>query len=60
MNLRKRVKEFLKDTGSTVTNFCKKIGVSTTYYYKWINENVEISDALMQKIENYLDEVYAK
>lgn len=33
MDLREKVKSYLHDTGCTVTNFCKKIGISTVYYY---------------------------
>lgn len=60
MDLRERVKSFLVDTGSTVTAFCKRIGISPTYYYKWMNNNVEFSDQLIIRIKNFLNEVYAK
>ena len=60
MNLRERVKAFLTDTGGTVTAFCKKIEISPTYYYKWMNNYIEFSDRLLNRIKEYLDEVYAK
>lgn len=60
MDLRQRVKSFINDTGATVTSFCKKIDISPTYYYKWINNNVEFSDQLISRINNFLNEVYAK
>ncbi len=60
LDLRKRVKSFIHDTGATVTAFCKKIEISPTYYYKWINNNVEFSDQLISRINNFLNEVYAK
>lgn len=60
LELREKVKSFLIDTGATVTSFCKKIEISTTYYYKWINNNVEFSDQLVSRIETFLNEVYAK
>lgn len=60
MELREKVKAFLNDTGATVTSFCKKIGISNTYYYKWINNKVEFSDQLVSRIKTFLNEVYTK
>ena len=60
LDLRKRVKSFISDTGATVTSFCKKMEISPTYYYKWMNNNVEFSDQLVIRIKNFLNEVYAK
>lgn len=60
MDLRQRVKSFINDTGATVTAFCKKIEISPTYYYKWMNNNVEFSNQLISRINNFLNEVYAK
>ncbi len=60
MDLRERVKSFINDTGATVTAFCKKIEISPTYYYKWMNYNVEFSDQLVNRINIFLNKVYAK
>ena len=60
LDLRERVKYFINDTGATVTAFCKKIEISTTYYYKWMNNNVEFSGQLICRINNFLNEVYTK
>lgn len=60
LDLRQRVKSFINDTGATVTAFCKKIEISPTYYYKWMNNNVEFSNQLISRINNFLNEVYAK
>lgn len=60
LDLRQRVKSFINDTGATVTSFCKKIDISPTYYYKWMNNNVEFSNQLLNRINNFLNEVYAK
>ncbi len=60
LELREKVKAFLNDTGATVISFCKKIDISPTYYYKWINNNVEFSDQLVSRIMTFLNEVYAK
>lgn len=60
LDLKERVKSFLADTGSTVTAFCKRIEISPTYYYKWMNNNVEFSGQLISRIKNFLNEVYTK
>lgn len=60
LDLRQRVKSFINDTGATVTAFCKKIEISPTYYYKWMNNNVEFSNQLISRINNFLNEVYTK
>lgn len=60
MDLRKRVKSFLEDTGAAVTAFCKRIKISNTYYYRWIHGEVEFSKDICDRIEKFLNEVYAK
>ena len=60
MELQKRIRAFLNDTGAPVTVFCKKVGISPTYYYKFMSGETEYSSALKKHIEAYLDEVYAK
>lgn len=60
MDLKEKVKSFLNDTGATVTAFCKRIEISPTYYYKWINNDVEFSNQVVNRIEKFLNEVYAK
>lgn len=60
MDIKEKVKSFLNDTGATVTAFCKRIDISPTYYYKWINDNVKFSNEIIDRIIKFLDEVYAK
>ncbi len=60
MDLREKVKAFIKDTGSSVMNFCKNVGISHAYYYKWIKGQVEFSEKINERIRNFLKDVYAK
>ena len=60
MELRERVKAFIDDTGARITTFCKKISISPQYYYQWINNEVEFSSEIANRITTYLNEVYAK
>ena len=60
MELKERTKRFLDDTGAPVTVLCKRLNISTTYYYKWMLNEVKFSGALIDRLTKYLDEVYAK
>jgi len=60
LDIKEKVKSFLNDTGATVTAFCKRIDISTTYYYKWMNGNVEFSNEIINRITTFLNEFYAK
>lgn len=60
MTLRERVKAFRNDTGAKLSTFCRKTNISPTYYYAWMRGEVEVSDAIIDRITAYLDEVYAK
>lgn len=60
MELRNRVRNFLEDTGAPITAFCKRINISHTYFYKWINEQLDFSSNIKERIIKYLDEVYKK
>ena len=55
-----RVKAFRSDTGAKLSIFCRKTNISPTYYYAWMRGEVEVSDAIIDRITAYLDEVYAK
>lgn len=50
MELKKRVKSFLDDTGATVMTFCKKINISNSYYYRWVHGEVEFSKDICDRI----------
>lgn len=60
MELKKRVKSFLEDTGATVMAFCKKINISNSYYYRWLNGEIEFSEDICDRIDAFLNGVYTK
>ena len=60
MELKERVKMFMFDTGAKLTIFCRKIDISTTYYYAWMRGEVEFSESIINRITEYLNEVYKK
>lgn len=60
LTVRERVKAFRSDTGAKLSTFCRKTNISPTYYYAWMRGEIEVSDAMINRITAYLDEVYAK
>lgn len=52
--LKERVKKYLNETGVPRTVFCKKIGISTGYLYKWLHDERSISEILEVTIDTYL------
>lgn len=60
LKLKERVKAFMFDTGAKLTTFCRKVEISPTYYYSWMRGEVEFSESFLNRIETYLNEVYAK
>lgn len=60
MELKKRVKMFLEDTGATLSSFCRRMKISNTYYYMWMRGDIEFSDEIVNRITSYLDEIYKK
>ena len=60
MDLKERVKSFMSDTGAKLSVFCRKVQMSSTYYYAWMRNEVELSENMNERIKAYLDEVSAK
>lgn len=60
MELKERVKSFLKDTGATVTAFCRRVKISNVYYYRWMSNDVAFSGEVIERITKFLDDVYTK
>ncbi len=60
MDLKERVKMFMSDTGAKLSVFCRKVQISSTYYYAWMRGEIEPSESMGERIRTYLDEVYKK
>lgn len=52
--LKKRVKQYLSDTGIPRTSFCKRVHISTTYLYKWLHDKRTFSEDVAERIDEYL------
>jgi hypothetical protein len=52
--LEQRVKRFLLEFGVPVTEFCRRIDLSTSCYYEWRRGDLKLSDTTLKRIENYL------
>lgn len=52
--LKTRIKNFVEEFDMPVTVFCKKVGMSTTSYYKWMQGAFNFSEEREKKISEYL------
>lgn len=52
--LRDRVERFLNEFEMPITVFCKKIEISSGYFYKWRVGKVNFSEEALQRISDYL------
>ena len=52
--LEQRVKRFLLEFGIPVTEFCRRIDLSTSCYYEWLRGDLKLCQATLSRIENYL------
>lgn len=54
LNLVTRCRLFVDKSGVPITRMCKRIGMATSTYYRWINGGICISEKKAKAIENYL------
>lgn len=52
--LGERIQRYLDITGSPMTKFCKRIGISTTAIYRYIKGDLRLSMQTETKIKEYL------
>ena len=52
--LKERCQKMIDELGITVSRFTANAGIGRTTYYRWQNGELEISDNLKSKIDNYL------
>ena len=56
-DLHLRIEQAQKKSGLNVSEVCRRLGLSRTYWYKIVNDNVRdgLSEATLRKIEEILD-----
>lgn len=54
MDLKKRCKGFICDTGVPVTQFCKHIKLSVSSYNRWQRDDLLIAESTQNRIDTYL------
>ena len=54
MSLKERCKQFLNELGVKATRFADNVGIGRSTYYKWLNGEIELSENLEKKIDEYL------
>lgn len=53
METKAKIFEIVKESGIPTTIFCKKIGLSTTAFYRWLKDDLKLSDEKEQAIRMY-------
>lgn len=54
VELENRITKFMTELGIPMTAFCRNIGMSTSTIRKWKKGQVQLSDAKLQRIDEYL------
>lgn len=52
--LKERVNRYIDVLGINKTRFCEKCGIGRSTFYSWMKGDIDISDHLMDRIENYI------
>ena len=52
--LKERCKRFLEEFCTPVTQFCKKVQISSSGYYAWRNGQLVLSEGTLERIDSYL------
>lgn len=53
--LKQRIKNYLEESGIPKTVFCRRLNISVSTIYRYLNGTMEISGRLEQSIRDYLD-----
>lgn len=54
MSIAKQTHDTLQKVGIPITTFCKKMNLSTAAYYRWLHDDLRLSDAKENTIKNYI------
>ena len=55
MDLKQKVRDYIKRVGIPKTTFCSRIGISQSYLNKWFKGEKEFLDNLVNRINSYID-----
>ena len=56
MNLSDRCLKFVKTLGVPMTQFCQRIKLSRSAFYRWIDGSLKLSDTTLDRIEKYISQ----
>lgn len=56
MNLSDRCLKFVKTLGIPMTQFCQRIKLSRSAFYRWIDGSLKLSDTTLDRIEKYISQ----
>lgn len=54
MTLKERCAQMLRELGTPVTVFCRKVNISRSAYYAWQLDTLDLSNSTLERIDNYL------
>ena len=57
MNLKQKTNHFLKELGYPISEFCRRVGITTTTYYNWQKGVLEISEMRQEQIKNEIEKI---
>lgn len=55
MLIKTRCENFIKDTGVSTTQFCKRIGLSVSGFNRWKHDDLKLADLTEKRISDYLE-----
>ena len=55
MLLKDRCNAVISDIGIPVTVFCRKVGISTASYYRWLLDDLKLKDSTLCRIEKNIE-----
>ena len=57
MTIKEQTRDTLQKVGIPVTTFCKKMNLSTAAYYRWLHDDLRLSEAKEDSIRRYINKI---
>ena len=57
MKLQEQTRKTLQETGLPISVFCRKIGISQTAFYRWLKEDLRLSEQKENNIRKHINKL---
>lgn len=57
MKLQDQTRKTLQETGLPISVFCRKIGISQTAFYRWLKEDLRLSEQKENNIRKHINKL---